>query len=54
VFEDIDPAIAKYPSLRLTWRYTQELIEAGLFIYEKGIMVKNSAYNWDTGEVTTF
>jgi len=53
-FEDIDPAIAKYPSLKLTWRYTQELLEAGLFIYEKGIMVKNSTFNWDTGEVTTF
>jgi len=50
-FEDIDPAIAKYPSLKLTWRYTQELIEAGFFIYENGKNTKQSIYNWDTGEV---
>ena len=49
-FEDIGPAIAKYPSLKLTWRYTQELIEAGLFIYENGKQVKQSIFNWDTGE----
>ena len=50
-FEDIDPAMAKYPSLKLTWRYTHELLEAGLFIYENGKNTKQSIYNWDTGEV---
>lgn len=53
-FDDIDPVIAKYPSLQLIWKYTQELMYTGFFIYENGVMVKNSTYNWDTGEVTTF
>lgn len=53
--DELEKASAEYPSLKITFRFTQELLIAGLLIYEDGKIKLQSYYNWDTGtsSVTT-
>ena len=53
--DELEKASAKYPSLKITFRFTQELLIAGLLIYEDGKIKLQSYYNWGTGtsSVTT-
>lgn len=43
-------AAVKYPSLKIVFRFTYALVNAGLIIYEDGRKKLSSYYDWDTGE----
>lgn len=49
-FDEVKNASAKYPSLKIIFRFTHELLTAGLYIYDGGKIKLRSYYDWDTGE----
>ncbi len=51
--DEVYAASVKYPSLKIIFRYTHELISVGLNIYENGVSVLSSCYDWSSGECFT-
>jgi hypothetical protein len=50
--DEVENASIKYPSLKIIFRFSQELLSAGLYIYKDGKIKLRSHYDWDTGEST--
>jgi len=45
--------VAKYPSVNILWRYTQELLYAGTMKYENGRLKTMIIFDWITGHTDT-
>lgn len=48
--EQVYQASIKYPSLKIIFRHTHELISVGLDIYNNGAHILSSQYDWSSGE----